>query len=143
MSQQTPSGFELRDHTADIALFAWGTAAQDLFTAAAQGLYATIGELHGTGATKPFTINLDGRDQADLLVDFLSELLFVFETAQTRIIDFSFEELTDTRLRSTGLLEPLDVARCQFEHEVKAVTHHDLAIHNTPNGLETTIILDI
>ena len=37
-------GFELRDHTADIALFSWGATAKHLFSAAADGLYAACGD---------------------------------------------------------------------------------------------------
>ncbi|MFQ5491146.1 MAG: archease [Phycisphaerae bacterium] len=136
-------GFELRDHTADIALFAWGTTPDKLFAAAATGLYAAIGELHGTGHKLPATTNLQGRDQVTLLVDFLSELLFKFETAHVWMVDPRFEELTETHLRMTGLFEPLDVNRCQYDREVKAVTHHNLAIRPMPGRLETTIILDI
>jgi len=138
-----PSGFELREHTADIALYVWGATAEALFAAAAEGLYAAIGQLRRAGPPEPMEIALSAPDQADLLGDFLAELLFHFETRHVRLIEVRFTELGETQLRATGRFEAIDLAASQLDREVKAVTRHNLRITTGQHPFETTIILDI
>ncbi len=139
------TGFELREHIADVALYVWGDSPESLFASATRGFYAALGQLKPTGSPdpEPFEIDLTAPDRADLLVDFLCELLYLFECRRARLIDVQFSELGDTRLRATGRLEPIDMQRSDFDCGVKAVTRHNLEIHTTPGRLETTIILDI
>ena len=42
-----------------------------------------------------------------------------------------------------GLLVPLDVKRCAYYREVKAVTYHELAIREIEGGFEAVYIVDI
>ncbi len=137
------SGFELREHTADVALYAWGDTLEALFRSSADGLYAVLGELHTSGGGEPTAITVTDGDLADLLGDFLAELLYLFDSARVRMADIEFAELRDGRVRAAGLAEPLDLRQSSFDCEVKAVTRHNLAIVKTANGYETTVILDL
>ena len=138
-----PTGFELREHTADVALYVWGDTLEALFRSAAEGLYAVIGHLEDTGHATPTEFTLTDGDVTDLLGDFLSELLFIFDSSHARVTHIEFQELGGSNLYATGLLRPLDMQRCHFDCEVKAVTRHNLAIETTEVGFETTIILDL
>jgi SHS2 domain-containing protein len=142
----TPNtGFELREHTADVALYVWGDRPEDLFASAADGFYAALGQLEPAGQPllQPYEIILTAPDRADLLADFLSELLFVFASRHARLAELQFPELTESYLRATGRLQPLEMERSTFDGEVKAITRHNLAIKTSGGRLETTIILDI
>ncbi len=137
------TGFELRDHTADVALYVWGDTLEALFRSAADGLYAVIGKLEGTGQETPTEFNLAAGDPADLLGDFLSELLFIFDASHAMVTELGFDALAESGLRATATVRPLDMQRSRFDCEVKAVTRHNLAIHRTDRGYETTVILDL
>ena len=139
------TGFELREHTADVALYVWGDSAEALFTSATRGFYAALGELKPAGPPdqEPFEIILTAPDLADLLADFLSDLLFLFDSGHVEVTDLAFVELDEARLRATGRLRPIDMKRSDFDCGVKAVTRHNLEIQTRPGRLETTIILDI
>lgn len=136
-------GFELRDHTADIALYVWGDSPASLFRAAAEGLYATIGELRGSKQTRQVTLTLAAGDAESLLHDFLAELHYRFETHGELLSDFTFETLEATRLQSLATAARVDPAASVFDREVKAVTYHDLAVVRVAERLEVTIVLDI
>lgn len=137
------TGFELRDHTADIALYAWGDSLEGLFGAAADGLYATIGEIEAPDANQDETLRIEGNDVNDLLHDFLAELLYRFETGRVRLSDFAFEKLGDTELVATAIVGQVDPEASIFDREVKAVTYHDLHVLHRDGRYEVTVILDI
>jgi SHS2 domain-containing protein len=87
-------------------------------------------------------INLDGREHDLLLFDWLSELLYVFETEHLLLTQF------DVRLDETGLHaicrgEPADRSRHELDHEVKAITYHGLLVRREPDGWLAEVIVDI
>jgi len=139
----TDGDFELREHTADVALYAWGNTADALFAAAARGLYAAMGELVLGDEAEPIELSLEAPDLADLLGDFLGELLYLFDTRRVQVSELDILELAETRLRAGGRLRPVDMARSAFDLEIKAVTRHDLAIRSEAHPFETTVVLDI
>jgi len=142
MCDQT-SGFELRDHTADIALYAWGDSFAALFWAAANGLYATIGELKCAGPVRRDSLRFDAPDREGLLHDFLSELLYRFEVGGEVLADFQFDEFDSWHLVGSAAVAAVDRVGSVFDREVKAVTCHDLNIVEVGDRFEVTVVLDI
>ena len=142
-STTMPGGFELRDHTADLALYAWGPTLEALFTHAAAGLYAAIGTLTPGPPRGSVTCSARAPDVEGLLQDFLSELLLRFDTDESILSHFAFDELTNQSLRAAADAHSLDRERSILDREVKAVTYHDLAVLHGIDRYEVTIILDI
>jgi SHS2 domain-containing protein len=46
-------------------------------------------------------------------------------------------------LTATARGEPYDPAVHRLAHEIKAITQHELDVHQTPAGWEATLIVDI
>ena len=137
------AGFELRDHTADIAVYAWADSVEGLFRAAAEGLYATIGELQTEETGERERIRVEANDLEDLLHDFLDELLYRFEMRGQRLADFRFRRLDRWVLEADVAVNRVDARASVLDREVKAVTYHDLNIVKSDGGYEVTLILDI
>ena len=137
------TGYELRDHTADIALHVWGDTLESLFRSAAEGYYAVVGDLKSCGATGTESLRINTTDVDGLLHDFLCELLFRFETGGLMLRDFVFERLDDTGLQATAACDKVDTDASVFDREVKAVTFHDLSIIERDGRYEVTVVLDI
>lgn len=69
-------GFELRDHTADVAVAATGETLGDVFAAVADGLTAAMcDEIPEVGERFDLTVEAESREA--LLFDFLDELIYV------------------------------------------------------------------
>jgi SHS2 domain-containing protein len=90
--------------------------------------------------TKAFALRGTRRDE--LLFDWLSELLYVFETERLVLAEFQVT-LQDDGLQAEAAGERLDPARHQLEHEVKAITYHNLVVEQTPEGWRAEVIVDI
>lgn len=134
--------YELFDHTADIGLRVTADDLDRLFADAAAGLFAVIAEeveARGTEATLEFRLSAGCPEH--LLVDWLSELLYVFEVRGLLLHSFDVRA-TERRLRATALSRPPD-AGDRLLREVKAVTYHGLRVERTPTGWMAEVILDI
>ncbi len=135
--------FELFDHTADIGIRARAATLPELLEAAGNGLYAVIGELVPCGEPQPLSFDLKGADAAVLLRDYLNELLVLFDRDHRRVTTLEVPKFDDGRLVATAETQVVDGHRSSYDHEVKAVTYHELEIRTIPGGYEATIIVDI
>ena len=137
------ASYELFDHTADMGVRVRADTLAGLIRPAAQGLYATIGELVGSVARGPLHFDESGEDRAILLRDFLSHLLLLFERDQRLLTGIEQVDFSDCRLLVEGEVAAVDQERSAFHREVKAITYHELAIREADGGFEATYIVDI
>ena len=73
------SGFEELSHTADLAVRVWATSLPTLFIAAARGMYVLSGVKPSSGPRLTRLFSVEAIDNENLLVLFLSELVYVAE----------------------------------------------------------------
>ena len=137
------SGFELREHTADVLLHVWGESLEGLFRTAADGFYSVLGEVATSEVAEPLRIELEARDASDLLHDWLAELLFLFEARHVQVTNIEFLALTAEKLAVTAQGARLDIERSQFDAEVKAITYHGLDVERKGNRYTATVLLDL
>jgi SHS2 domain-containing protein len=135
--------FELFEHTADLGLRVRAPDLDGLFRDAARGLVAMIVEPapHGRPEGRR-VIEVRGERRDFLLVDWLSELLYHFETQHQLpgTIDVTVER---TGVRATVDWFPIDDRNYRLLHEVKAVTYHGLRVERTGDGWLAEVIVDI
>ncbi|HHB91493.1 MAG TPA: bifunctional riboflavin kinase/FAD synthetase [Anaerolineae bacterium] len=111
-------------YTADWGVEVFGTTLEELYIHAAIAMFGLQAGYDVEGPTLQQAIEVEGADREDLLVSWLSELLWQQETHGLVVQNVFIRELTETRLRALvfGRVGPSDLAH------IKAVTYHDLAI---------------
>ncbi len=132
------------DHDADIGLAITGADFADLFKTAAGGMFSLLVQ-KGQGADAlgvSYKLELDATSREDLLVAFLTELLYRFESDKTVAVEVEFDHLQDLNLRCrvSGHMRSADE---RILNEIKSVTYHNLKIEETKSGLQTVIIFDV
>lgn len=134
---------EVFEHTADLGLRVEAATREQLHSEAAVGLFEIIaGDLTQIRPQAEQSFRIDGDDPAYLLFDWLSELLYRFETE--RMLFRSFVVNFDAHgLQGTARGEAFDPSRHSLAHEVKAITYHRLAVARSPAGWAATVIVDI
>lgn len=134
-------GFRILPHTSEMGLEVTAPDWASFYRFAAEGLLAVYGlRLGGRGAGKARR-SFKGESPEDVLVSWLSELIFLVGTKRLRlsrieVMEAASEELS-VRIHGTrrrGL--PL-------EREIKAVTYHGLKVVSGRSGLKARIILDV
>ena len=136
-------GHSTFDHTADIGLEAWGATFGEALAEAGLGLQAIM--LHGGAVrlrgSRMFEVTAD--DAGALVVAWLSELLYAFETDGwlSATIDVSVND--ECRLSATARGETFDEERHVLGVGVKAVSYHDLAVQCESDAVRVRVILDV
>ena len=135
--------FEVFEHTADIGLRIRAPDLESIYAEAAAALFALfVANPETVRNTQAKTYRIAGKQGDYLLFDWLNELLYTFETERLLLRDFHVE-LDDSGLVGTCWGEPIDRTRHAMEHEVKAITYHELKLEQTTDGWLAEVIVDI
>lgn len=140
MSQQP---FEVFEHTADVGLHAYGKTLPELFMHAAQGVESLMVPLEQIRPAVSRKIEAEGHDLVSLLINWLNELIFLFDTEYLIFRDFEIESFTETHVKARAFGEPYDPQRHTLSSAIKAVTWHEAAVERTDEGYKARIICDI
>ena len=140
------SNYKFFDHTADIGVEVSGRTRKELFVNTAQALFDIMIESKtGEASAKQLKkITVEGTDVSDLLINFLRELLYLFNgekfiTDRCEIIQFSNKAL---EARLTG--ESFNNKNHLIKTEIKAVTYSGLSVERVKaGGWKARIIFDV
>lgn len=138
--------FEEVEHTADVALRVRGRDLAGLLVNAAHGLSSLLcppggydAEVCLPAAEQTHQVEVAALDAEGLLVEWLSELLYLAE--RERFVGRSFTVLSATPTHLRAVARGGSVPK--LARHIKAVTYHQLAIDPTAQGLETIVVFDV
>lgn len=132
--------YELLEHTADIMVRTTGADLEECFANAAYALEDQIVDADRVRSLERVEIDVEGFDKEALLLNFLSEFLFLFDTR--RLVFGQFLVFIDgNNLHCDAWGEPIDVERHGAKREIKAITYHMMQVDEaTPS---VTVLFDI
>jgi SHS2 domain-containing protein len=134
--------FEVIDHTADVGIIAYGADMKQAFANAAKGLFSLITDLDKVKEVLHRDAELTATDEESLLVEWLNELIYQFDTEGLIFKRFDIVELDNTRLKARGYGEKVDKARHRLKTGVKAATYHMLKVERGDGG-KVQVLFDI
>ncbi len=135
--------FRVLEHTADIGFEAFGASRQEVFRNAGRALMDIMVDLASIAPRQALAIEVEGADPRSLLVDWLSEILYLYDTEGWLFADFEVRRLGDRSLAALARAEKFDPQRHQVKLLVKAITYHQLALEPTPEGWRAQVYVDI
>jgi SHS2 domain-containing protein len=137
MRATTPR-FEEVEHVADASIRVYGANCADLLANAAVGMFSLMADWEDRSFSAQHEVSLRSMDEETLLVDWLTELLYLHEMEERIYVDIDFVDVSTTSLeavvRGTNEWTPRTA--------VKAVTYNDLRVAKTPRGYTATIVFD-
>ena len=99
----------------------------------------------GTSKQKPsfgrMTVSADDMD--DLMVRWLSEILYLFEGEGEVVTGVKILLVLPSHLEAAIKKVPFDPGRHEIQHEIKAVTYHQIDVSEKKNHWEARIIFDV
>lgn len=130
-------------HTADLGLEIYGGDLDEIFTNSAVALFAVLTNLSRIREKQSRDIRAEGNGLEDLLVNYLSEFLYQFDTDQMLFHRILVLKLDSVSVAARGWGEPFDPSRHQVKTGIKAVTRHQVSVLSTPAGYRARLILDV
>jgi len=134
------------EHTADMGVEVEAASFEELLSESLLALTDSLTEVGEVGVEMERQVELRAPGREDLLVDWLNELVYLFETESVlfRLAEVEVEEEGGGwRLRGTLRGERYDPARHRIKTLIKAVTYHQLRVTSSSRGWQARVIFDI
>ena len=133
--------FEIVEHTADVGVRASAPTIESLFEETTRGLLEITGSLvPGVGEWVEFEV--ESRDLAGALVDWLGEALYLQDSRDAVVTDIRVESVDGGRARGALSLAPRNDADLEGT-AVKAITYHQLEVEETGDGWRSQVFVDV
>jgi SHS2 domain-containing protein len=138
-------GFRPLEHTADRSIEAWAPTLPDLFCAAAEGMVSESADSAHIALEREWSIEVEADNPEDLLLAWLSELLWIAERDEAALCQFEVESLQESpwRLRGRARGGPIPLDSPHTGAPVKAVTYHGLRVWRDGDLWRTRLVFDV
>lgn len=123
------TSYEIIDHTADVGVKAFGKNLSECFENVARGMFDIITDKSEVENVGQYDFILEADDLEQLLVDWLSELLFL-HSSKNLVFGFFKVDVDEKNKKMTGRVfgEPFSISKHKAGAEIKAVTYHMLEV---------------
>lgn len=135
--------FEIIDHTADVGIIAYGADVEELFSNAALALFSLITEPESIEEKLRLGLEVRSKGRDNLLVEWLNELIYVFDVKHILFNRFDISSLTSNRLKADCYGEEFSPLKHKINVGVKAATYHMLKLDRNGNGYRAQVIFDV
>lgn len=134
--------YALREHTADVAVEAWGETLGDAFAAVADGMAAAMCDSVPAGGER-FEVEVVAEGPEAALFDYLDEL--IYERDVRDVLPVDNRATVDRRgdewvVNGSARGVPLAAVEAR---EVKAVTYSEMALEERDGGWRAYVVLDV
>lgn len=133
---------EIFEHTADVGIRLSRSTRDELFRDAALGMLHIIAPDTDFRPHIDYTVQVTGADNEELLVNWLSELNFYFQTEQYVPVEMEFD-MTAQKLVARIKGDRVDQNEHTVEIEIKAVTYHKIFVTHENGIWKAQVIFDI
>jgi SHS2 domain-containing protein len=142
------TGFEFLDHPADVQVHAWGQTLLQAYEQCANALMKTMTDPSRITPRITHEFEMEDDEKGSLLVAFLSEFLFLFDTnglifRTIHISDLSQNAQKKWHLKASGKGDKFDLDKHTQGQEVKAITYSYLEIDEKKDRVDIKIVYDI
>jgi len=131
--------YEILEHKADLKIRTFGRTKEELFLNMLKGMMEGL-RPEGIKKGKKRKVKINSPDFSALLVDFLSETLYLSQVNKEIYFDAKFTKFTNTEIEGELIGQKVE----RFGEDIKGVTYHDLDIHQRKDRTwEATVLFDI
>jgi SHS2 domain-containing protein len=135
--------FKILDHTADIGVFIYGENLRALFENAGEAFFHLITDLRKVRRRVEKTIEIGGESLDRLMVDWLSELLYLHDVEYLLFREFKVASVGENGLKAVVKGEPFQEGVHVIKTEVKAVTYHRIEVRKSDGRWRARVIFDL
>ncbi|MEF8781710.1 MAG: archease [Haloarculaceae archaeon] len=135
-------GYELREHTADVAVEATGETLGDVFAAVADGMAAAMCEAVPDGGER-YEVSVTAENREALLFDYLDRLIYERDVRSVLPVDneASVRE-ADGACQVDGSFRGVPLASVTAR-DLKAVTYSEMDLSGSEDGWRAYVVFDV
>lgn len=138
--------FELFEHKADIGVRGFGTTLEEAFEECAKAMFSVMVELESVNARESVQVNASARNESELLLKWLNELLYKASVKEMIFCEFKArikKENKEFKLEGTARGEKINPKKHRLKTEVKGVSYSGLKVKKEKGKFLAQCIVDV
>src|SRR5437016_14136174 len=129
---ENPKKYRLTKHQSELAVRVTGESQADLFANSAFTLFdVMVMDVDKVEARERIPLEVEGADRDDLMVNWMRELLYLYQGSGYLLKEFLIREATDTLVKAEACGEKIDPDRHEISKEIRGIAYHQSRIQKT------------
>jgi SHS2 domain-containing protein len=136
--------YRITKHQSELAVRVVGESQADLFANSALTLFdVMVADLEKVECKESIPLEVEGSDRDDLMVNWVRELLYLYQGSGYLLREFLIREVKDTVVKADVRGEKIDPDRHEIQQEIAAVASHKSRMQKTGNQWTAHLIFEI
>jgi SHS2 domain-containing protein len=135
--------YRLTTRQSELAVKVTGGSQADLFANSAFALFDVMSDVEKIEIKERLPLEVEGADRDDLLVNWMRELLYLYQGSGYLLKEFVIREVKDTSVKAEVCGEKVDPDRHEMKQEIAAVAYHQSRMTKTGNQWTAQLIFEV
>ena len=135
--------YRLTTRQSELAVKVTGGSQADLFANSAFALFDVISDVEKIEIKERLPLEVEGADRDDLLVNWMRELLYLYQGSGYLLKEFVIREVKDTSVKAEVCGEKVDPDRHEIKQEIAAVAYNQSRMTKTGNQWTAQLIFEV
>lgn len=135
--------YRLMTRQSELAVRVVGNSQADLFANSAFALFDVMTDLEKIEVKERLPLEVEGVDRDDLMVNWMRELLYLYQGSGYLLKEFQIREVKDTLVKADVCGEKIDPDRHDMKKEITAVAYHQSRMEKTGNQWTAQLIFEV
>jgi protein archease len=140
---ENPSKYRLTRRQSEVAVRVTGGSQADLFANSAFALFDVMADVEKIEIKERMNLEVEGTDRDDLLVNWMRELLYLYQGSGYLLREFNIREVRDTLVKAEVCGEKIDPDRHEIKQEIGSVAFHKSRMEKTGNQWTAQVIFKL
>lgn len=140
---ENQKNYRLNKHQSEIAVRVAGNSQADLFTNSGFALFDVMADIQAIEVKERLPLEVEGSDRDDLMVNWVRELLYLYQSSGYLLREFQVREVKETIVRAEVGGEKIDPDRHEIKQEIASIAFHKSRMEKTGNQWTAHLIFEI
>jgi len=140
---ENQKNYRITTHQNELAVRIVGNSQADLFANSGFALFDVLSDIDKIEAAERLSLEVEGSDRDDLMVNWIRELLYLYQGSGYLLKEFKINEVKDTLVKAEVAGEKIDPDRHEIKQEIAAVAFHKSRMQKTGNQWIAQVIFEV
>ena len=141
MENQTK--YRITKRQTELAVRITGNSQADLFVNSGFALFDVMTDVEKIEVKERVPLEVEGTDRDDLMVNWVRELLYLYQGSGYLLKEFKINEVKDTIVKAEVCGEKIDPDRHEIKQEIASVASHKSRMQKTGNQWIAQVIFEL
>jgi len=139
-SQKT---YRILNRSSELVIKVFGKSQAELFANSGFALFDLMTDIEKVQGQEHLPVEVEGMDRDDLMVNWMRELLYLFQGSGYLLKEFHVADVKENYVRGEVVGEKLDPDRHEIQREIRSIAYHQSRMAKTGDQWTAQVIFEL